>query len=250
MTMISHCLMNGIANLYIHNWITKYRWSNRSQEVKTTFLRQAITDLIFTVENIAIVVVTANTSHLKEVPTGILIFVLLGHFFGIILKCVYYYSWHMWTAAFDIVKIDNTNRCPIIAFSIPYYLFGRSGTFEFGSTAYDEDIRNAYANRVRRPTMENIFNRQSIRQDITSVASFNIPTFQTSTEKDLISAIQTMSSSKHNRPLAATSTEPTNDYKQDIYELRYLFEEFIKELETPQEDKTNVKVTKKIRFEV
>ena len=49
MSILYQCLINGIANLYIHNWIVKHTSSQFLAERKTTFLRQIIIDFIFAI---------------------------------------------------------------------------------------------------------------------------------------------------------------------------------------------------------
>ena len=105
MNILYQCLMNGIGNVYIHNWIVNYH-SRHCEEKKTTFLRQVIMEMIFALENIAIVVMSSTNQYLKNLPRSILVIILVLHLFGIVLKVIYYNSCHMWADAFDVVSVD------------------------------------------------------------------------------------------------------------------------------------------------
>ena len=106
--LLHHCVLNGIANIYLHNCITyldekaeadrkKKRQEDKDyeEEKKTTFRRQAIFNVIFIVENILIIAFVRSKIP-DEVPSGLLIFLFFGHLFGIMLSMVYYQYLHLW----------------------------------------------------------------------------------------------------------------------------------------------------------
>ena len=97
------CLVNGISNLYLHNWIAHIDNSNRRRtelNVKKngTILRQTIFDTIFLVENFVILIVAGI--RFPECLT-ISFLVTAGAFqcIGLILKMVYYKKFHIWKDA-------------------------------------------------------------------------------------------------------------------------------------------------------
>ena len=113
--IIYHCLINGICNLYLHNWIvqinktvdrtatnTKKSMTNK-QKRKTkkngTGFRQLLFDTIFIVENLLILI----TSYLildYEICYQLFVFVALSQYFGIALKSIYYWKFHIWSTSF------------------------------------------------------------------------------------------------------------------------------------------------------
>jgi hypothetical protein len=127
-----HCLLNGICNLYLHNWIVKINkvsdmeksiYYKRSDECITsknrktqgrktndkrtssTVFRQVTFDIIFILETCIVVLV----SHfkLKEDLDEILTFVAISQVVGIFLKFIYYYQFHIWKNAFTFEEISR-----------------------------------------------------------------------------------------------------------------------------------------------
>lgn len=99
-----HCLINGICNLYLHNYIIQI--SSTSQggrcglKVRGTSFRQILFDTIFVFENLVIVLLGYFELG-DELPFGLFSFVLLSQYFGIMLKIFYYYKFHIWRNTFS-----------------------------------------------------------------------------------------------------------------------------------------------------
>ena len=111
-----HCLINGICNLYLHNWIghIKGKESRKRKLIKKsgTSFRQIIFDLIFILENTIIVVMAYI--YLAEYLTGSLfLFVLFSQYFGIGLKWVYYRQFHIWKNTFTLKKLGQSLKKPV-----------------------------------------------------------------------------------------------------------------------------------------
>ena len=68
-----------------------------------TALRQALFDTIFVLENLVILIVAHDTLH-EELPRGLLVYIALSQYFGIALKCIYYWKFHIWSTTFDYKK--------------------------------------------------------------------------------------------------------------------------------------------------
>ena len=236
MIIVYQCLINGIGNIYLHNWIVNYHSrEGPAQQMKTTFLRQIIIDLIFATENIVVVAMVLSSTHsyLQNLPRSILIMILVFHFFGVVLKIVYYYAWHMWAYSFDVVMVDYNKRYPQVSFSIPYYCCGKKDVWKIGSRT-----NSNFTDYINRPTVDVIFNRQSIGKTpgvaIKNTADYiHMNSLRTATEKRLINAIMEAS----NASLAVesgksnTNLEPTAPPQKDFTQLRSLFDEYINELE-------------------
>ena len=95
--VVYHCMINGICNLYIHNWVKEIKPSyNQENKRKETAFKQFLFELIFVVENLAILV-TSYLSYNEYLPTGFLTGIFVAHCFGICLKCIYYYQFHIWS---------------------------------------------------------------------------------------------------------------------------------------------------------
>merc|ERR1719264_1209483 len=96
-----YLLGNGLANIYIHNWIRMdpllVPWEKPLQHV-STLVRQFLIDFIIITENCVLlgIALNSNITELKE-NQAVFTVVLLGfHLVGLILKCVYYRYLHMW----------------------------------------------------------------------------------------------------------------------------------------------------------
>ena len=254
--IIYQCLINGIGNLYIHNWIVNYHPRKFGVvEKKTTFLRQVMFDLIFAIENMAIVVVSANSPYLQTLPREILIIILAGHLFGVIFKGMYYQYWHMWKLSFNVVRVAYDQRCPRVSFSFPYYWFRKPGTCRFGPEMFDANIRGGY---ITRPSVDLIFNRQSVRTNTENktrrdAAEYvHMPSLRTDSEKRLISAIVNASSARREGTSTSSMRRITN-MGLDISDLRTLFEEYVKELQAQESEiehteSCNPSTDRRVRF--
>jgi hypothetical protein len=234
-SILYQCLINGIANLYIHNWIVKHTSRQFLAERKTTFLRQVIIDFIFAIENIFVVVMVLNSNlpYLKNLPRSILVIILLFHLLGIILKVIYYHAWHMWAYAFNVVSIDYSHRIPRVSIAIPYYCFGNWGICRFGAKS---KLKTQSSNYINRPTVDVIFNRQSIRtpkpQENTTSDYIHVNSLRTSSEKRLVAAI--VNASTESKEIASENLDRTSLSQSDFTDLRTLFNEFINDLERKQ----------------
>lgn len=92
---------NGLANIYIHNWIRMdpllIPFTKPLQHV-STLIRQLLFDLVFVLENVILLAV-ALSSPVKELQENRYSFavVLLGfNLVGLVLKAVYYRYLHIW----------------------------------------------------------------------------------------------------------------------------------------------------------
>jgi len=114
---------NGLANIYIHNWIRMdpllLPWTKPLQHV-STLVRQFLFDFIIVVENCVLLAyaVNSNIVELQENKTVFVITLLGFQMVGLILKCVYYRYLHIWAwLIMDyIVKIeDNHWKCTLFS---------------------------------------------------------------------------------------------------------------------------------------
>ena len=112
--LLHHCILNGIGNIYIHNRITYMDSKTEAERMKlkfekhyyietgiSTFWRQVISNLIFVLENMLIIILV-YTSIPGIVPNLLLIFIPIGHLIGIIFNIIYYKFFHIWKDAFSL----------------------------------------------------------------------------------------------------------------------------------------------------
>ena len=92
---------------------------------KTTFLRQVIFDTVFVAENIKFVALVYALVP-PTIPLVYLITILVVHLFGLLLKFIYYYFYHLWKDSSTLIRSRNSK----IVISIPYYWFGNYGVFK------------------------------------------------------------------------------------------------------------------------
>ena len=241
MIIAYQCLINGIGNVYIHNWIVNYHSRQFGvDEKKTTLLRQLITELIFAAENIAIVVMTSRSENLQNLPRVVLNIILVFHLLGIFLKIVYYHFWHIWSYAFDVVTVEyiKGSFLPHVSIAIPYYFFGRSGVLRFGSKRM---FGRHNQSLIDRPTVDMIFDRQSVAspsilKNKNQTDYIHLHSLRTSSEKELISAIVKASNSSAKGNLEHHDADPeiACSHELQISELHTLFTKFLSELEVKQ----------------
>ena len=101
---IYHYLLNGISNIFLHTQIlTMPDGEQRKQrkEKEHSLLRQMVVDIIIMAEN---VLITICAVFLTDIPLPFLLFVPLGHLFGLILKGSYYKWFHIWS---EILEFRN-----------------------------------------------------------------------------------------------------------------------------------------------
>jgi hypothetical protein len=101
LSFFHYMIGNGLANIYIHNWIRMdpllIPHSKPLQHV-STLMRQLVFDLVFVVENVVLLSIALNSpiKELHENKVAIGIFLLAFTFIGLILKAVYYRYLHIW----------------------------------------------------------------------------------------------------------------------------------------------------------
>ena len=111
-----HCLINGICNLYLHNWIGPINQQESDRGKSTikkgdTSFRQILFDLIFILENFAMVV-WARIVLREYLHIGLFVFVLFSQYLGIGLKWLYYYKFHIWKNTFTSEKLFRQLKMP------------------------------------------------------------------------------------------------------------------------------------------
>ncbi len=108
--VVHNCLLNGLANLYVHNHLEIFVQSSKgnnknvnyvtSDVRRRTLTRQLIFDAIFLAENAAMLYVakdtmtrTSNFSHLHH---SVVIVAAATHVAGLVLKITFYVACHPW----------------------------------------------------------------------------------------------------------------------------------------------------------
>ena len=114
--VLLNCLLNGMANIYVHNNLEKKSFDRKSlkyddahnaafdittDERQRTFVRQVIFDLVFFVENALMMYLArftaTKTPNFSDIYSGILIVVSVTYFIGTLLKVVFYMWCHPWS---------------------------------------------------------------------------------------------------------------------------------------------------------
>ena len=118
---------NGLANIYIHNWIRMDPLLIASQKPLqhvSTLIRQLVFDIVFVLENMTLLFIALN-SNVKELNENRYAFgvILLGFtFIGLILKCVYYRYLHIWAwLIMDYITKTEDGHWKCILFSDIYF---------------------------------------------------------------------------------------------------------------------------------
>ena len=98
-----HSLLNGICNLYLHNWITAVGSDSDSKMRKTTtetgtVYRQILFETIFLLQNLAIMATAYY--KLSNLPYEVMIFIAVAQIVAISTKTCYYYHHHIWSYTF------------------------------------------------------------------------------------------------------------------------------------------------------
>ena len=112
--IVYHCLINGICNLYFHNWINSIKTNSTKEKRKSvvkeygTIFRQCLFDSIFVLENLAILTFSVykfnKESNGTQVVLGLAVFILCSQYLGILLKMMYYCKFHIWKHTFTFPK--------------------------------------------------------------------------------------------------------------------------------------------------
>ena len=112
--LINVCFMNGLANVFINNFvhISLNNQKSLGKKKKKTFYRQTIGDLIFLIENIICVVLGCMTDvdpiNNRVTMTYFVSTIFLCHIIGLLLKIFYYKFLHIWkdlTPNFDFQRM-------------------------------------------------------------------------------------------------------------------------------------------------
>jgi len=123
LSFFHYLIGNGLANIYIHNWIRMdpllLPWAKPLQHV-STLVRQFLFDLIFIMENCILlnIALNANIIELKENRVTYVIVLLGFQFVGLILKCVYYRYLHIWAwliMDYITLKEDGHWKCILLS---------------------------------------------------------------------------------------------------------------------------------------
>ena len=108
-----HCLINGICNIYFHNWIGQRNDSTSESKVirvkkHGTVFRQSLSDTIFVIENASILTFSyirlknyLGSNLLSSDLLYVFIFILVSQYVGILLKIIYYFHFHIWKHTFS-----------------------------------------------------------------------------------------------------------------------------------------------------
>jgi len=123
LSFFHYLIGNGLANIYIHNWIRMdpllLPWTKPLQHV-STLVRQFLFDFIIVVEDCVLLgyALNSNITELQKNKTVFVITLLGFQLVGLILKCVYYRYLHIWAwLIMDyIVKIEDDHwKCTLFS---------------------------------------------------------------------------------------------------------------------------------------
>ena len=131
LSFFHYMLGNGLANIYIHNWIRMdplLIQGQRPLQHVSTLMRQLAFDLIFVAENLTLLFIALNADYaeIREHKITFAIVLLGFSFVGLILKCVYYRYLHIWAwLIMDYtIKIEDGHwKC--LLFNVDMYLCGK-----------------------------------------------------------------------------------------------------------------------------
>ena len=95
-------IVNGVGNLYLWNLILPVPGTGNQTKnhTKESFLHQAIVDSICILENLVIVIIAFF--QLDDLPAELLMYSIGGHLLGLLLKCAYYYQFHIWSPVLEV----------------------------------------------------------------------------------------------------------------------------------------------------
>ena len=130
MLVMHNCLINGLANLYIHNNLeifVQYDENSQSRSRKKsigyeeatyappdsrqpTFLRQFLVDSIFFMENVTMIVLAKDTKTFPRIDKSynIILYVIIACYLSsLLLKFLYYWYFHPWSAIIKPLKTQD-----------------------------------------------------------------------------------------------------------------------------------------------
>ena len=119
---------NGLANIYIHNWIRMdpllIPFTKPLQHV-STLVRQLLFDLIFVAENVTLLVIALNSNviELREHRFNLAVILMGFTIVGLVLKCVYYRYLHIWAwLIMDYITKKEDGHWKCLLFSNMYFM--------------------------------------------------------------------------------------------------------------------------------
>ncbi len=126
LSFFHYMLGNGLANIYIHNWIRMdpllVPFSKPLQHV-STLVRQLLFDLIFVAENVTLLTIALNSNvkELHEYRVSFAVVLMAFVLVGLILKAVYYRYLHIWAwLIMDYITAKEDGHWKCILFSNMY----------------------------------------------------------------------------------------------------------------------------------
>ena len=130
LSFFHYMLGNGLANIYIHNWIRMdpfLQHDSKPRQHVSTLVRQLTFDLVFVAENLTLLFIglSAEVTEIQNYKITFAIVLLGFSFVGLILKCVYYRYLHIWAwliMDYTIKVEDGHWRCTLLS---DMYLCGK-----------------------------------------------------------------------------------------------------------------------------
>ena len=164
--LVTLCLINGLANIFMHNYIDldlddvgKNRLEEEAVRWKPTLARQLLFDLIFIVENlilafIGILNVELNIPHKDNVFFFILITIFSSHFLGLFFKFIYYKKLHAWSFLTDSTRRKGYG----LSFEFKYLFCNKVRTvnIHLPCVCLIPNVAKAFLNELKRQLMRNI----------------------------------------------------------------------------------------------
>ena len=103
------CILNGICNLYLHNWIIALdseslgNMKKRQTEIGTLH-RQLIFESIFAAQNVFVVLFAYF--RVSDLPYQVILFIIISQIMAVLLKIWYYANNHVWRNTFTKEEIS------------------------------------------------------------------------------------------------------------------------------------------------
>jgi len=128
LSFFHYMIGNGLANIYIHNWIRMdpllIPFTKPLQHV-STLVRQLLFDLIFVAENLTLLLIALNANVIEIQEQKVQLAVILMGFtvIGLVLKCVYYRYLHIWAwLIMDYITKKEDGHWHCLLFSNMYFM--------------------------------------------------------------------------------------------------------------------------------